>query len=1023
MSGKMFVCGIRSFLTAGCAAIALTAVADSSNPSWQYVSPVPDEWLATIDKTQQYNATGVITNGDFRLIVRRETGSSNLSLGTYSGGWGPTQNTAFLCGSGSMDLSKPIYVEGTDERLTLTRTYMRCFRVANATVTEMIFPKELETIGDYLFLGVNFSALTNVVLDCPVLTTIGSGAFHNCTNVRRLYLKSDELTAIKGSRNEGYTFIGNRTTPLVDALTIKTAQPIDLGFVAWYMSFKNVSVNDISFDLARTVGRESFNTGGGGKTGFTEALRLPIVEKVETSAFSMNQFGSIEVGYTNLQEIADSAFSSNDGFTNIVIGVGSASVKIGTSAFQRSWAGSKPYRVFFRGEKPDFSGVAADGWAFDDQSGDRTSRFYIPYGDASWNDVVAAATPCAQEEFNAKFPDDDSTVIGTIPSRAVGQRGVQYLCYDDYRRYESDLFVTGAVGEYGEVTPAYGVHRQYKAGDVIPLAASAEVIDIGGMKVRATKYVVETIDKLGRWGNTVTNDYVGGSSSVILPADGCSVRVTWLFERQMRVSLAALMTADYPDEEVTSSVALDADGCAFVAEGGTVTLTASSKSEGLPRTRFVRWDGDIGEADATAAKLTLTMDQARHVRAVFSHGWNLTSNTRITDGVWTLAVSKLSDGPDGEKRLKLGSNWYTAYVDYTGTLGAIDLSAPIEDAFGNSYVITFIETCALRADNTSQYVPDNAIIKDLTLPTALQTIGSYIAMGNTALTNLTVICPRLEKINDGLASNCSALQHAELVCTNLVDMTDSKDYAPFWRCYKLRKLNVRLPRLGRLPKYFAVGNLGDSDATEWDLSSVTNVAAYAFDMAVCGGYEGPYGTLSLPALEMLEGERQFLCCSKLTGLRLGSGKLRHLGDYANCTAGMKSLKCVELGLAAENDIGTEVFNRWSDSCPAAHLTNVTFTAAPPTSANLFTALAATHAAPEDGTKTLTYVADFAQPGWTDAYLSEMDIDTQATDAEAAELSKLPRKERRWFRGVVWTPKRYAWLFDMPRKHGLMMIVK
>ena len=70
--------------------------------------------------------------------------------------------------------------------------------------------------------------------------------------------------------------------------------------------------------------------------------------------------------------------------------------------------------------------------------------------------------------------------------------------------------------------------------------------------------------------------------------------------------------------------------------------------------------------------------------------------------------------------------------------------------------------------------------------------------------------------------------------------------------------------------------MGDSDATDWDLSSVTNVASYAFDMTACDSYEGPYGTLSLPALETMEGDQQFLCCAKLTGLRLGSGKLRKL---------------------------------------------------------------------------------------------------------------------------------------------------
>ena len=69
-----------SILSTGLGLAALTGVADSSDASWQYVSPIPAEWRAR-RSAEQFNPTGVITNGDFRLFVR-DTGNSHLALGT-----------------------------------------------------------------------------------------------------------------------------------------------------------------------------------------------------------------------------------------------------------------------------------------------------------------------------------------------------------------------------------------------------------------------------------------------------------------------------------------------------------------------------------------------------------------------------------------------------------------------------------------------------------------------------------------------------------------------------------------------------------------------------------------------------------------------------------------------------------------------------------------------------------------------------------------------------------------------------
>lgn len=993
--------------------------ASSTDACWQYVSPIPDEWRAR--RTGDFNATGVITNGNYRLFVKRNsTTGDKLTLASYTGGY--ESNRAVLDGSGVLDLSKPIYIEGTDTRLYMTSFTMHGL-IGASGVTDLIAPPELEALGGYFAMS-GCTSLTNVVFDCPNLKTIGAGAFDS-VQLRRIYVRSDQLTEVKGNYSDGLCAFG-RSTRVLDGIKFISTNPFrfrDQSF--WYMPFTNATVDDFSFDKALEFGRESFATGGGSsRPGLTGFARFPIVEKIGRSAFSDQGFSGVEIGYDSLQSIGADAFRACPNLSKIVIGAGPAPVKLSAGVLNRgSWSARRPYRVFFRGSAPDLSGVAAGTWAFDDQSGDKTSRFYIPYGDASWQSVVAAAEPCSQAEFNAAFPDDDAEVVGIIPDGAIGNRGKQYLCYDDYRRFDADLTVDGVPEQYATVSPAYGLHREFAAGDIVPLSAPAEAVDFGnGVRMMASKYVIETIDHRGRWTNAETNDYVAGSSSIELPDSGRSIKVTWIFDRQWRMSLAPLMTADYPAEQVTCSIPLDPDGGCWIAEGGTCTLTARAESPDFPKTRFVRWEGDVGEADPLNPVLTLTADRVRQVRAVFSHGWYRTATDRITDGVWTLKVHDVGTVA-GERRIGVGSSsddWATALLGYSGTLGVLDLSSPVEGADDAHYVITRIRTHALSG-SASTTLKNN--LRQATLPEEVSDLGSHIFLQDVKLTNVVMRCPRLAKTAPGLLTGCTDLLHAEIVCTNLVEMKWQTDYSPLQQCHKIRELTLNLPALKSIPPYFCSSPLDATDATGWVLSSVTNVGNAAFSMRVSNSFSGPSGILNLPALEGLSGQYNFNCCSRLTGIRLGSGRLRSLGEDGTATAGMKSLKIIELGLARENDIGSYVFGYDRESCPAPTVTNVTFTAAPPASDGLFTAMAATHDVPADGSKTLMYVADFRRPGWSDAYLASMGFDKSATSEEAVQLAKLTPKERRWFRGVVWTKKRHAWLFALPCPQGFVLVFR
>lgn len=1004
-----------SILSTGLGLAALTGVADSSDASWQYVSPIPQEWSSR-HKPGSYNASGVITNGNWRLFV---SGSKNsLALSCYSGGW--THGGAYLDGSGKLDLSKPIYVEGTDERVYITSIPVHSFTDID-TITEFIAPKELTSVGSYTFYkdSVGCSGLTNVVFNCPNLKTIGDGVFRYCNNLKSIDISTSVALAIKSEESIGtFAYMASQ----LDHINITTTNSLSYG--TW--SFMNTMLppdaqgSDLSLEYATEVKTSAFYVKSGlGISGF---LKLSSLTNLASNAFRANDsLTGVELGYDALETVAEDAFYQSFGVELMVIGKGPKPLVLRKRLLDHYWQNPHPYRVYFRGDAPDASQLISGDYAFSDY-GTRNGRFYIPYGNETWADIISEATPCTQAEFNAQYPDDHSEVIGTIASRVLGNLGVQYLCYGDYRAHESDLFVESEFPELCPVVPATGIHRQYKAGDEVILSAPTELFEKDYTKYQVSAYVVSRINERGEWVNAVTNAYDGGNASVTLPADGASIKVNWLFSKiAHRIALDPLFTADYPEEVTCSGAMLDADGQAYVAPGSVVTFTARQESPTEPKSYFVRWEGDIGDADATNPVLQVLMDAPRRLRAVFAHGWLMISDTQMTDGPWTLRVTK-----KGGEDLCLGYNvsgWYSAYVSYSGSLGRMDLSAPIHDVDGNSYRIVRMDACTLRGDDGygKAKLGSNTVLKDLTLPTALQTLNEYPMLGNAGLTNLVAICPSLTTIPSGFASQCGALRRVVLVAPNVTTIVPtSGDYVPFRSCYAIQQVELDLRSVGYLPTFFLVSPMNETDASNWRLDSVTNLYGQTFDLNSSNPSSvgmGPVGTLRMPSLIGVTGERHFYGMGRLTGLELGSGRLRALGSNSLSTWGLSSLKELKLGLAPENVFCEDAFPS------SAGITNVTFIAAPPATEGLFAALAVTHTVPEDGTKTLTYVADFDQPGWTDAYLSAMGIDTQVTDDEAAELAKLPRKERRWLRGVVWMSKRYAWLFAQPKKRGLVLTVR
>lgn len=475
-----------------------------------------------------------------------------------------------------------------------------------------------------------------------------------------------------------------------------------------------------------------------------------------------------------------------------------------------------------------------------------------------------------------------------------------------------------------------------------------------------------------------------------------------------------------------------------------MTLTAEEESDGpAPKARFAYWIGDIGDADPSNRVLNLVMDRPRHVTAVFDHDWYIenvpSQSTRgtMTDGKWTLTFRRKED-IDGKRVMKLGNSDWGQGVVISGS-GRINLDTDITDVDGLHWVVDEM------ADNTFRFMADGtaqSVVTECIFPKTVTTIGKYTFYACTSVTNVMMDCPVLTKVYYGHFFGCTNLRRFRMKCDiledfDLLDDDREKQYGFFGTGFNntstcLEEMDLILPKLKRIPPMFCcVRPLTRTDATNWRFDSATNVMDYAFYAASYA--PGPYGTLSLPALETISGKR-IACQRGFDAIRLGSGKLRDLGSsgvssYGGAVVnvsddflGCRRLGRIELGLAPNAYIESGVFS--GDTLTG--ITNVTFTGAAPSSPALFEGLAVRAKA---GSKMMLYASSL-QPGWTDGEIAAtraatgiVPFEEMSTEDQAA-VKALPREDRFRFMGQVYSGKPFGLLFDTnPWVAGFTVILR
>ncbi len=244
-----------------------------------------------------------IKNNQWDLNVVKDDGAVTLA------------KHAWRSGSGSLDLSTPIYLQD-DTQVYMTNIANEAMSKNSAKmtrITDLIIPHECITIGEHAFrentTTSNDSSLTNLVIDCPSMTTIGYAAFTRCYVLQRCVLKVPALTTLGA-----WVF---NSPPFTDT----NFDDWDLSSLKQIPEAAFIYVLNNSQDLSRGT------------------IRLPAVESIGKSAFGkLKQVSGYEFGTNEakLKTIAEFAFESTCAKTFVFGSV--ADLDIDESAFKSARA-------------------------------------------------------------------------------------------------------------------------------------------------------------------------------------------------------------------------------------------------------------------------------------------------------------------------------------------------------------------------------------------------------------------------------------------------------------------------------------------------------------------------------------------------------------------------------------------------------------------------------------------------------------------------------------------------------------
>lgn len=705
--------------------------------------------------------------------------------------------------------------------------------------------------------------------------------------------------------------------------------------------------------------------------------------------------------------------------TNMLGGVSFSNLVLKTSLAQKMKFRAFPYRdgysVSLTGDCPDLSarGATADTCIFGDEWTPKGKMLLrIPFGNATYDAwrVAAVARPLSEAEradFARRYPDE-AEPIGWLPGTLGGTWNDQVLVEFNPLTVAGTVVVSSATDAAGRTVCGLDDGETFVFGQ--PETFVAE-----GVKWRTVGGTVwhPAPDAAG-WREDASFE---GNSYAFVQRGDTGARLDW---RQEKVGFAApSVTTDsavYP-ESVTAVPDHEADADGFYPVGTTWTLTVGGCRTELPKSRFVRWVGDVPAGRETDIPLAVTPTNGTcSIRAEIRRDWLLAGEADaeggkiLTDGVWKLRAT-VEQG-----RVTIGKNWTEqgGLLEGPSTPTPLDFTGALTDAAGQALALHAIGNVAFKeAANVASVRVDSETLKWL---------GAEAFYGLSNMGDLRLVVPACESVGYQCCAANPNLTNLVLCADSLTSCAPSQPYRPFASNEKLVCAEIRAPKLTSLSERFLEkAPLSETDFTTWDLSSVRRIGPNAFKDCWLTA------DLAFPALREVAAEAFYN--AKMQEIVLGTKHLTNI--CANAFRWCGTLRSVTLGNAAGLLVDEAAFQGSppQNAGAAAVPTSVTFLGPAPDAAVIDRVIAAV---PEQaGAKVCRIYASAGRnrrdggPNWRN--LATAPVGEEEIAASEAEAARLATEARGFLGGGVYRDgSRKAWLIGITTPYderGLAVIIR
>ncbi len=460
-----------------------------------HITPVFEGmWLLDASEKRLYDTRDVEDSWILK-IDDLLTSAQTFKVGEKSGAW---MGNLYVQGSGDMDLSTPICdvkgqkwscIGGNGAPFGTTSDDTE---YPNGRLKTFIAPKTWTGFNGQQLFNTKISSITNLVLDCPLLSGVIPSWSISSEKMKNLVLKCPKITTIYMNTIASYSSLADTNVSEWDLSGLKYFKA-DLGFPS-YRLFKDKS--------------------------FYGNLNLPVIEDVLKEVFcntkNLNE-ASLGTNGRTLKYIGSKAFGGTCGIKKMTI---APSVDGWTAGAEVLTLKNGLKQVVILGDVPT---MEVDGTKFfsADESAEKICCIYLPKL-KSWDYVFNAMTEISDEEAAAfvEANPDAEPPVGVVPAEVFGTKYAQYVGYVK-------------MTDYGYGTPfAYGVAESRYDDEVVCSVESGSEIEPGTVVTIQAQLGEDGI--FVRWEGLPENLIVGdaNSSTVKFVVDGSPVNITMWTQRK-----------------------------------------------------------------------------------------------------------------------------------------------------------------------------------------------------------------------------------------------------------------------------------------------------------------------------------------------------------------------------------------------------------------------------------------------------------------------------------------------------------